>query len=401
MALDLDVSLLDAPYSERNGLIATAPPDAFEPDSNNPRLDTNVDPDFDADIKENGILQPIVVCEEGGKLKIRFGHRRYYAALRVGIHAIPYVITEDPRHLDDYAQVAENEQRKGLSPLELATFIQRRIDKGDKKKYIAKRLHIDPSAITHLLALLNAPPFILELYHSNKCRSPKYLYTLCNLHKEDAEAVERYFQREETVDQRVISRFIDLQESTRRLQKSKLFSNDAYHTPSSPSEPEEKNFLENSKKTPGPEDFHISRPSNPAPEIEFLEISKKPEKQGIDFIDQQGAEEPTSYNDDKEFFSVGESDFETTIPQKENPSNQSLGLKIIEIPKDAKLHPPSLFRLYGTYRDIAVEIIPYVLPTERGTLVIRPLNFFNHYHEVVAKEIELWGLVEDARAKDI
>lgn len=41
----------------------------------------------------------------------------------LGLADAPYVVTDDERQFDDYAQVAENEQRAPLQPLELAAFI--------------------------------------------------------------------------------------------------------------------------------------------------------------------------------------------------------------------------------------------------------------------------------------
>lgn len=180
-----------------------APIGLFVEDKDQPRTEFD-DPEFDEfceDVKERGILQPLVVIEQAdGKLLIRFGARRYRAGIRIGLTDLPYVVTEDPRQLDDYAQVSENERRKGLEPLELANFIAKRLKAGDKKKTIASKLKIDPSAVTHLLALTDAPPFLLELYHSRKCRTAQYLYALRNLHTQNPELVENRTAAAEEID---------------------------------------------------------------------------------------------------------------------------------------------------------------------------------------------------------
>lgn len=196
MALDLS-ALDESPRpgpSTVPGCVAYAPPTSFEEDPENPRFEW--DPDEFAALVENvrvhGILQPIVVRRlASGRLRIRFGARRFRAALQLGLSEVPYVVTEDPRQLDDYAQVAENERRTALQPLELATFIAKKLAQGESKTSIAKKLAIHPSAVTQLLYLTGeVPPFVLKLYHSRVCRSPQYLYRLTRSWKVDARLVE-------------------------------------------------------------------------------------------------------------------------------------------------------------------------------------------------------------------
>jgi ParB family chromosome partitioning protein len=212
MALDLS-ALDDEPVKMAGNrtmtpLAAKAPLDAFEEDPGNPRFEFD-DPEFDdfvEDVRARGILQPLIVVQlENGKLRIRFGARRYRAAVRIGLSEIPYTITEDERQLDDYAQVSENQRRKNLTPMELARFVQRRIAAGEKKKDIAAKLRLDPADITHLHALLDLPAFLLELYHSNKCRSAKFLYDLRNLHKQHANLVKRRCNGADEINRRLIS----------------------------------------------------------------------------------------------------------------------------------------------------------------------------------------------------
>lgn len=208
----LDLSALDGLGSEEEqvkpaSVAPKAPLAQFEEDPENPRFEFD-DPefaDFVEDIRTRGILQPLVVRQmESGKLRIRFGARRYRAARVIGLAEVPYVITEDARQFDDYSQVSENQRRKNLTPLELARFIAKRIEAKDKKTKIAEHLRIDASAITHLLALVNPPAFLMELYQSGKCRSPSYLYELRKLHEKNAEIVERRCAEADEITRRLI-----------------------------------------------------------------------------------------------------------------------------------------------------------------------------------------------------
>jgi len=205
----LDLSALDGGPSLRGGAAVEerktaprAPLSAFEEDPDNTRTEFD-DPefaDFVADVRVRGILMPVVVREIEGKLRIRFGHRRYRAAQLLHLADLPYVVTEDERQFDDYSQVSENQKRTPLQPLELAHFIQKKLNLGEKKKDVASKIGIDASAVTHLLSLVDAPAFLLELYHSRKCRAPHYLYELRKLHEKSPELVAERCQSADDID---------------------------------------------------------------------------------------------------------------------------------------------------------------------------------------------------------
>ncbi len=206
----LDLSALDSTSSAPvlGDRAPRASLDRFVEDEDQPRFefDDHEFEDFVADVKARGILQPVIVeALANGLLKIRFGARRLRAARRLSLPDLPYNISEDPRQLDDYSQVSENQQRKNLTPLELAKFVAKRVQAGDSRKVIAERLRLDASAITHLLALIDSPPFLLELYHSGKCRTPVYLYELRKLYGKNASLVEDRCATAEEISRRFIS----------------------------------------------------------------------------------------------------------------------------------------------------------------------------------------------------
>jgi ParB family chromosome partitioning protein len=95
----------------------------------------------------HGILQPIVArpTAEAGRYRILFGAKRLRAARKAGLHTVPVVIGS-PAH-DAYAQVAENQKRHGLTPLDLARFIRSRADAGESNAEIARRLGIDLTSV--------------------------------------------------------------------------------------------------------------------------------------------------------------------------------------------------------------------------------------------------------------
>jgi len=180
----------------------TAPLCRFVEDPHNPRTEFHTE-EFKAlveDIREHGILQPVVVVPlENGQLMIRWGARRLRAARELGLESLPYTIQTDARQQSDFAQVAENEQRAGLSPMDLARFVERMVAKGMPKKDIAAKLRRDPAVVTHLLSLASAPAFILGLYQSGQCRQPEYLYRVRKLWEIHPKVVEEHCARRQSV----------------------------------------------------------------------------------------------------------------------------------------------------------------------------------------------------------
>jgi ParB family chromosome partitioning protein len=90
---------------------------------------------------------------------------------------------------DPCAQVAENQKRHGLAPLDLARFIRARVDEGESNATIAKRLVMDLTTVAHHLALLDLPPALDDALKSGRCTSPRTLYELGKLHQAQPEQV--------------------------------------------------------------------------------------------------------------------------------------------------------------------------------------------------------------------
>ena len=111
-------------------------------DPNNPRTEfPNAELDeLAADVQQRGIQQPVVVhpADSEGSYRIHFGAKRLRAAIRAGLAELPVVIRDAPA--EPYAQVAENQKRHVLSPLDMARLIRARVDAGDSNATIAKQL---------------------------------------------------------------------------------------------------------------------------------------------------------------------------------------------------------------------------------------------------------------------
>lgn len=166
----------------------------IDEDPNNPRTDfpESEIAELADDIRERGILEPIVVhpADAAGRYRIHFGAMRCRAAKRAGLDVVPVVFRDAAA--DPYAQVAENQKRHGLTPLDLARFIRARVEEGQSNAAIAKRLAMDITTVAHHLALLDLPPELDAALKSGRCTSPKTLHELNKLHQtrpEEAKAL--------------------------------------------------------------------------------------------------------------------------------------------------------------------------------------------------------------------
>ena len=142
------------------------------------------------DIRQHGILQPIVVrpADLQGQHRIHFGAKRWRAAQRAGLTEVPVVVRDAPT--DPYTQVAENQKRHSLTPVDLARFIKSRVDAGASNAEVAKRLGMNLTTVAHHLALLELPPVLDEAMKSGRCTSPRTLHELSKLHDDNPNRVQ-------------------------------------------------------------------------------------------------------------------------------------------------------------------------------------------------------------------
>lgn len=141
------------------------------------------------DIRQRGVLQPLVVhpADSDDRHQVHFGAKRLRAAIRAGLQEVPVVVRDLPA--DRYAQVAENQKRHGLTPLELARFIRAQVDAGDSNATIARQLGMNLTAVAHHLSLLDLPPVLNDALKSGRCTSPRTLHELSKLHADRPDQV--------------------------------------------------------------------------------------------------------------------------------------------------------------------------------------------------------------------
>jgi len=117
-----------------------------------------------ASIRENGLLQPLVVRPAGAGFELVAGERRWRVLKRLGWERAPTIV----RPLSDeqmlVVALVENLQREDLGPLEEAVGYQQLIDGfGLTQKEVAKRVGRDRSTVANSLRLLTLPAAVRDL----------------------------------------------------------------------------------------------------------------------------------------------------------------------------------------------------------------------------------------------
>lgn len=115
-------------------------------------------------IRENGVVQPVVVRREGERYQLIAGERRWRAAQMAGIHKIPAVVrvAADERLLE--LALIENIQRQDLNPIEEAKAYEVLLSQMKlAQAEIARRVGRDRSSISNSLRLLKLSDYIQEL----------------------------------------------------------------------------------------------------------------------------------------------------------------------------------------------------------------------------------------------
>jgi ParB family chromosome partitioning protein len=115
-------------------------------------------------IREQGVVQPIVVVARGDRFEIVAGERRWRAARKAGLERVPIVVREKAtdRDLLEIALV-ENLQREDLNPLEAAAAYARLREEFQlTQEDVARRVGKDRATVANSLRLLKLPPAVRE-----------------------------------------------------------------------------------------------------------------------------------------------------------------------------------------------------------------------------------------------
>jgi ParB family chromosome partitioning protein len=120
--------------------------------------------ELSSSIKEQGIVQPIVVVPRGEKFEIVAGERRWRAAAQAGLERVPVVVSEKRSDKDMLLMaLVENLQREDLNPLEsAAAYAQLREHFQLTQDEVARLVGKDRTSVANSLRLLKLPSSVRE-----------------------------------------------------------------------------------------------------------------------------------------------------------------------------------------------------------------------------------------------
>ena len=123
-----------------------------------------------ASLKQNGLLQPILVRRKGdGIYELISGERRWRAAKEAGLETIQAVIRNCGDEESVLLALVENLQRADLNPMEMARAYHRMLNEfGLTQDIIAQRVSCERSSIANVVRLINLPSEIQQLIEKNQ-----------------------------------------------------------------------------------------------------------------------------------------------------------------------------------------------------------------------------------------
>ena len=143
---ELEISMLQANPLQPRGVIASS------------SLSDLVD-----SIREQGMLEPLVVAKTPAGYQIIAGERRWRAAKLLGLSKVPVVIKETTPQGMLEMSIVENVQREDLNPIERALAYKRLIDEfGLGTNEVARKVGKSAPTVSNTIRLLSLPDAIKD-----------------------------------------------------------------------------------------------------------------------------------------------------------------------------------------------------------------------------------------------
>lgn len=136
------------------------PIEQIEPNPLQPRTTFQADrlAELAQSIRENGVIQPLVVRRVGDRYQLVAGERRWRASRLAGLSTVPVVVQDFAEKRLMEVALIENIQREDLNPIEVAHAFDR-LNKEFSLSHedIARRTGKDRTTVTNMLRLLKLP----------------------------------------------------------------------------------------------------------------------------------------------------------------------------------------------------------------------------------------------------
>ncbi|MCR5181937.1 MAG: ParB/RepB/Spo0J family partition protein [Clostridia bacterium] len=155
----------------------------IKPNPNQPRktFDKEKISELAESIKENGIIQPLIVSKTGKTYEIISGERRFRAAMEAGLKEVPCISRKLTDQQRDLFAIVENMQREDLNPMEEAAGLERMISEyGLTQDEVARSVGKSRPYVANSLRLLKLPEYIRD-YVASGALTPGHARALINM----------------------------------------------------------------------------------------------------------------------------------------------------------------------------------------------------------------------------
>ncbi len=138
-------------------------------------------------IKARGVLQPLTVRKVDGEIIIKMGERRWRAAKLAGVKEVPCILDDSDQDDVDRGldQVAENELRANLNPMDMADFLVRlRTEQHKSVDELCSALekagmkHVSRPLISNLMRLVELPDWAKDMIRAGTLTAAHGKYLL-------------------------------------------------------------------------------------------------------------------------------------------------------------------------------------------------------------------------------
>lgn len=120
-------------------------------------------------IKAHGVIQPVILAQNGNRYTIIAGERRYRACMLCKMTAVPAIVKEFSEREQKEIALIENLQREDLNPIEEAVAIKALMEEYNvTQEQIAQALGKSRPAIANSLRLLNLDPSVIEMVRAGR-----------------------------------------------------------------------------------------------------------------------------------------------------------------------------------------------------------------------------------------
>lgn len=161
----------EAAEADADGSLTQVPLAKLRPSPYQPRthFDEAAIAELAASIREQGVVQPVVVRRVGKQYELVVGERRLRAARQAGLEALPAVVRELSDEEAAKITLIENIQREDLNPIDEAQALRHLAKQlGQTHEQVADQVGRARATVTNLLRLLELHPDVQQLVREGR-----------------------------------------------------------------------------------------------------------------------------------------------------------------------------------------------------------------------------------------